>query len=266
MKRTLAHFAWLSRPLAFLILTCITVYWIALVPSGTVNTSSIYFESNISTAPPFTQTHRTFTTPFATVSNMLHGRRSVLAMRGGITNVGPAFIVSDEHGARLLRNTNADITGPPTHATSVVQLDGTRSVQTYGLLGGSIVRYHTQIKTVPVRDKAVMPVRMVDGVINSTLGPNAPRFNGLTQTATRVRPLLLLYDTLFLAFFVLWAGSAALIPTWSIWTWWLSLFPKAKSPSAKVYANCPNCAYPTAGLTTDVCPECGNSIKTQAVS
>lgn len=54
---------------------------------------------------------------------------------------------------------------------------------------------------------------------------------------------------------------------YAAFAWWLLTLMYARKLSPKRdNTRCPNCSYPTTGLTTQICPECGNTIEPQAVS
>ncbi len=105
-----------------------------------------------------------------------------------------------------------------------------------------------------------VPIATINKVLNNSLGPNDPPFSGLSQTVTRIKPLLLLHDCIFLVFLLMWLSSAMLIPWWGVWSWLSSLFP---NPPPKQFVRpdcCPACNYPTLNLPSNICPECGTAL------
>lgn len=252
---------WLNRPLAFLILTALLAYWIVLTPFSSLTAPRIFFERNAATAPPLTLIRLEYTAPFALLARTLHGDMITRPRAGGITNIGPAMVATDEQGAALFRNTNIDVNGPPPNNPTASRLEGTRTIHTYGLLSGCIVCYRTTISIVPIEGLNPVPKSAVNNALNTSLGPSDPPFVGLRQSATSIRPWLLVHDLLFLMLLLLWCRSFLAVPKWKLWE-----PPKRATPSlSKKHSKpifCPSCGYPTEGLATSTCPECGNPTQT----
>ena len=195
-------------------------------------------------SPPFEYIDGDMHRPVYEFARRCMGKADDRPFVAGLSLAGLTTIVRDANGLRVL-DWDALEDGSIEFVT-IASVQGTRHVDEFGLLFGFIVRHRTTVEAhpFPPGSKINFSTAEIDKALNNSLNPDAPRVINGVQTKWIFKPVAAAHDLVYLLVLLAWLYAIVAIPRWTLW--------RRRS------AACPSCGYPTAGLVSPTCPECGH--------
>lgn len=243
----------LRNPIALLLLTTAVLFWTFRVASLPRDIFKTIFVHDWDDSPPVEyidgDTHR----PAYELARWCMGKATDRPFEIGISLSGTTSVVRDANGLCVFYHEWHTFIDEPLDFEIVADVSGTRRVDEYGLLSGFAVRHRTTVESYPfpASSRNTLTPAELDEAMNNSLNPDAPRVINGVQTKWVFRPLAAAHDLGYLITLIAWLYALVAIPRWNLWQ------PRNA---------CPSCNYPTTGLASPTCPECGREFTSQPVN
>lgn len=245
----------LRTPAAFCLLTVVVAGW----GSAWTLPGEYYL-------PHMAMNERNMHRPAYWLANRVVGRNTLYRMSMGC-GFGPSketCFVETASGCAVATLVRVDGYYPNTYNAETILAAGkphqTRVVDEYGLLAPVAYRVTRETNLIRVGHFPPIDPKVVSESSGGRTYTNldAP-YPVPTDYKWTFKPRAAVHDALFLLTALSWLVSLAAIPKWPIW--------RRLTPAQRRRARgaCPTCGYSLEGLSSHLCPECGNHIEIQAV-